>query len=245
MKARRPLLLGAGAALLAQWAPALAGISSRAARLIDVPTTIQSERGVLLTFDDGPHPRGTPAVLEALDRRRAPAVFFVSGEQALRHPRLVSEIAAAGHEIGVHGYRHQTRRQWSARLLSEDTLRALDALSRAVPTAPRLYRPPHGVLSSTGLRTVRSTGLMPLLWSKWGRDWERRATHRSIAQRVTDGIEAGDVVLLHDADHYAAPGSWRKTAASIALILELLDDAGLEPASVLSGTARTGLALTS
>ena len=54
----------------------------------------------------------------------ASAVFFVSGEQVERHPELVREIAAAGHELGLHGYRHQTRRQWSRALLADDTRRA-------------------------------------------------------------------------------------------------------------------------
>src|SRR5262249_25462908 len=161
-------------------------------------------------FDDGPHPEGTPAVLAALDRARAPAVFFVSGEQARRHPSLISEIVSAGHEVAVHGYRHRTRHQWSRRLLAEDTLRALDAISSASAPEPRLYRPPHGVFSLTGLRSVRDLGLSPLLWSKWGRDWEQRATARTIARRAAGGIIAGDVVLLHDADHYCAAGSWRK-----------------------------------
>jgi peptidoglycan/xylan/chitin deacetylase (PgdA/CDA1 family) len=56
--------------------------------VLGIPTRLPSDRGVLLSFDDGPHPQGTPAVLAALDRAGAPAVFFLSGEQAARHPRL-------------------------------------------------------------------------------------------------------------------------------------------------------------
>jgi len=67
-------------------------------------------------------------VLAGLARAGAPAVFFVVGEQVVRYPELVREIAAAGHEIGVHGYRHQTRREWTRGLLAGDTRRALDAV---------------------------------------------------------------------------------------------------------------------
>ena len=63
--------------------------------------------GVALTFDDGPHPEGTPAVLEALARAGARATFFVVGEQVQRRPALVAEIAAAGHVVALHGYRHR------------------------------------------------------------------------------------------------------------------------------------------
>ncbi len=184
---------------MGQWVPAVAAVLPRAGRALRIPVTLPSTCGVLLSFDDGPHPQGTPAVLAALDRAGAPAVFFISGEQAARYPQLVCEIAAQGHELGLHGYRHQTRRQWSRRLLAGDTRRALDAVSAAAGAVPRLYRPPHGVFTFTGLRLIRGLGLEPLLWSKWGRDWEGHANAATIADHATAGIRAGDVVLLHDA----------------------------------------------
>ena len=196
--------------------------------------TLPSEAGVLLSFDDGPHRGGTPAVLAELDRARAPAVFFVSGEQAARQPELVREIAAAGHELALHGYRHQTRRQWTSSLLADDTRRALDAIAAATGTMARLYRPPHGVFSLSGLRLIRGLGLVPLLWSKWGRDWERRATRDTIVEHATIGIRAGDVLLLHDADHYAATGSWQATVAALPEIIERIAGAGLRAAAVRS-----------
>ena len=232
MRSRAAVALGVGGALAAHWAPTPAALSPTAARLLRLRTTFPSERGVLLTFDDGPHPQGTPAVLSALDDAHAPAMFFVSGEQAARYGGLTAEIVAAGHEIGVHGFRHQTRRQWTRRLLVDDTKRALDAISSATATTPRFYRPPHGVFSLTGLRVIRQLRLAPMLWSKWGRDWEYRATSSTIARRATDGVKAGDVVLLHDADHYGAPSSWRETAGSLAPMLERVAAVGLEPASV-------------
>jgi peptidoglycan/xylan/chitin deacetylase (PgdA/CDA1 family) len=225
-----------------QWAPAPAAFLPPLARALAIPTTLRSDRGVLLSFDDGPHPQGTPAVLAELDRVRAPAVFFVSGEQAARHAELVREIAAAGHELAIHGYRHQTRRQCSRSLLADDTRRVLDTVSSVTGDVPRLYRPPHGVFSLTGLRLIRSLGLQPLLWSKWGRDWERRATASMIADRATAGIRAGDIVLLHDADHYAAHRSWLMTAAALTQILDRIAAVGLEAASVRA--VPEGLALT-
>jgi len=227
-----------------QWAPAAAAFLPPAARAFAIPTRLPSTRGVLLSFDDGPHPQGTPAVLAALDRAGVSAVFFVSGEQAKRRPGLVREVAAAGHELALHGYRHQTRRQWLRGLLAEDTRRALDALSGAAGAVPRLYRPPHGVFSLTGLRLVRRLALEPLLWSKWGRDWERDATASTIADAATDGLRAGDVVLLHDADHYGARGNWRATAAALPQIVERIAAAGLEATSVSTAPVPAWLALT-
>jgi peptidoglycan/xylan/chitin deacetylase (PgdA/CDA1 family) len=222
----RPLGVAAGAALAVQWSPATAVVLPAAARAFGIPTTVEGA-GVLLTFDDGPHPEGTPAVLDELDRLGASAVFFVSGEQVERYPELVKEIAAAGHDLGLHGFRHQARRQWSRGLLVDDTRRALDAVSAAGGIEPILYRPPRGVFSRAGLRLIRDLGLRPLLWSKWGRDWERGATPETIADRATAGLEGGDVVLLHDADHYSAPGSWRATTAALGPIAERIATLGL------------------
>lgn len=241
--ARRAIELAVGASLVAQWTPGLAAVRPRVARALGIPAMLPSRRGVLLSFDDGPHPRGTPAVLAELDRAGASALFFVSGEQASRYPTLVSEIAAAGHELGVHGFRHQTRRQWSRRLLADDTRRAVDAVASVTGTRPRLYRPPHGVFTVSGLRLIRSVGLRPLLWSRWGRDWERGATAATISNHVA-GLVAGDVVLLHDGDQYGARESWRATAAAVPLIVEQIAASGLQAAAVARGLAPEWLVLT-
>lgn len=200
---------------------------------------------MLLTFDDGPHPRGAPAVLAALERLRTPAVFFVTGENAARHPELVREIVAAGHEVGAHGFRHHTRLQWSSRLAGDDTRRSLDAVAHAAGLSPRIYRPPHGVFSVSGLRLIRKLGLEPLLWSRWGRDWERGASPQSIARHASLGLEAGDVLLLHDSDRYATRASWRATVAALPQIVENVARAGLAPAAVSPAAMPSGaLALT-
>ena len=225
---RRSLpLLGGGALVGAYWLPGTAALVPAAARCFGIPTRAAAGHGVVLTFDDGPHPCGTPAVLAELERSGAHAVFFVSGEQVARYPEIVRDVVASGNQLGLHGYRHQTRRQWTRRLFLDDTRRSIDALGVATGVVPRLYRPPHGVFSAAGLREVLRLGLEPLLWSTWGRDWEARATASSITRRATEGIEARDVILLHDADHYGAPGSWRRTVAALPRIFDTLDRAGL------------------
>ena len=231
MKGLRPLAVAAGGTVAAHWSPAAAAVLPGAAAFFGIPTTVAGN-GVLLTFDDGPHPDGTPAVLEELDRLGASAVFFVTGEQVERYPQLVRAVTAAGHELGLHGYRHQTRRQWNAKLLADDVRRAREAVEDAAGARPQLYRPPRGVFTLRGLRLIRELGLEPLLWSKWGRDWARRATPETITARATADLAPGDVLLLHDADHYSAPGSWRATAAALAPIAERIAEAGLRTASI-------------
>lgn len=179
--------------------------------------------GVALTFDDGPHREGTPAVLELLRAAGARATFFLVGEQVDRYAELAAEIAAGGHEIGLHGYAHRLLLRRTVGGLERDLDRGLDAIARATGQAPRCYRPPYGVFSAGALDLVRRRGWQPVLWSKWGRDWTRRATAETITRNAVRGLAAGDIVLLHDADHYSAPGSWRKTVAALPRVLEAAD----------------------
>ncbi|MCY7303445.1 MAG: polysaccharide deacetylase family protein, partial [Thermoleophilia bacterium] len=214
MQASLPLV-GIGSLVGAYWLPGAAAVAPPAARCFAIPTRAPRGEGVVITFDDGPHPRGTPAILSELERSSAHAVFFVSGEQVERYPSVLRDVVASGHELGLHGYRHQTRLQWTRRLFVDDARRSIDAVGVATGLLPTLYRPPHGVFSVAGLREVSRVGLEPLLWSRWARDWEARATPASIVRRATASIAARDVILLHDADHYGAAESWRRTAAAL------------------------------
>lgn len=200
--------------------------------MLDVQLRDEGNDGVVLTFDDGPHPQGTPAVLETLREAGATATFFLAGEQVVRRPALAAEIVAAGHRVELHCHRHRNLLRLSVREFLDDAERARAAIEEATGQEVADYRPPYGIFSAATLRAVRRRGWRPVLWSRWGRDWSRRATAESIARRASFGIEAGDVVLLHDADYYSARGSWARTAAALPLILAELDRRGLKSMSL-------------
>ena len=223
-----------GAAAAAAWTlPAAAPVVPAVARGLRVPRTIDAPGGIALTFDDGPHPQGTPAVLEALDREGAKATFFVVGEQVERSPALAAEIVAAGHAIALHGHRHRCLLRVSPRALNSDFDHVAAVVADATGLAPELYRPPYGIFSPAGVALARRRGWGLLLWSRWGRDWAARATPGTIAAKTTSGgLAAGDVLLLHDADTYSAPGSWRRTTGALPRILEAVQAAGLRPVTL-------------
>jgi peptidoglycan/xylan/chitin deacetylase (PgdA/CDA1 family) len=189
--------------------------------------------GVVLTFDDGPHPEGTPAILSALGDARA--VFFLVGQQVERYPELAAEIAAAGHEIALHGHRHFNQMRVTPWTLSDDLRRGADAIADATGREPTLYRPPYGIFTPAGLALARGNGWTPLLWSKWGRDWRARTDGAEVARLATRDLSAGDVILLHDADWYSERGSHRHTAAALPRILAEIERRGLYP----TGSAST------
>jgi peptidoglycan/xylan/chitin deacetylase (PgdA/CDA1 family) len=218
---------GIAAAAVAYAGPALAPVVPPVGRALGVLLREEGEEGVAITFDDGPHPQGTPAVLEILREAGALATFFLAGEQVVRRPALAAEIVAAGHRVELHCFRHRNQLRLGARALLADAERARAAIEEASGQEVLDYRPPYGIFSAVGLRAIRARGWRPVLWSLWGRDWDRRATPSSIARRASAGARAGDVLLLHDADHYSARDSWVRTAAALPMILEDLGELGL------------------
>ncbi len=125
--------------------PALAGEYRMLRGPLGIEDRTASGAGYALTFDDGPHREGTPAVLEILARERVQATFFLVGEQVLRNPTLAAEIVAAGHGIGLHCHRHRNLLRLTPRQVREDILRALGVIEETTGRSPVLYRPPYGV----------------------------------------------------------------------------------------------------
>jgi len=221
-------------ALAAAWsAPALAPTIAPLCGALGVRRRVDGEdAAVHLTFDDGPHPEATPAVLEALAARRATATFFLVGEQVERYPALAREIVAEGHVVALHGQWHRSQLRLPPRALADELRRATDVIGSATGALAPLYRPPYGILSAAGVALARRRGEVIWLWSRWGRDWRADATADSVAGLATRQLIAGDVILLHDADHYGDPGCWRATAGALPLILDAIEERGYETAEL-------------
>jgi peptidoglycan/xylan/chitin deacetylase (PgdA/CDA1 family) len=219
-------LIAAGAAT---WtAPALAPLWPGLRGALRIPGSIDDRAVVCLTFDDGPHRRGTPAIVDQLDRAGVRATFFVVGEQVRNAPSLVAELAAAGHAVELHGDTHRNHLRLSPAAVADDLRRGADAIATVTGRPPRLHRPPYGIYSAGSLAVARRLGLAPLLWSRWGRDWRHDATPDGIARLVSADPRGGDVLLLHDSDAYGASGSWRATTAALPRVLETVARHGLD-----------------
>jgi peptidoglycan/xylan/chitin deacetylase (PgdA/CDA1 family) len=226
-------LAGAGVAAAVGYALPALGFHLRGLRgPLGIEDRTASGEGYALTFDDGPHAQGTPATLEILAAARVRATFFLVGEQVQRNPGLAQEIVAAGHQVGLHCHRHRNLLRLTPWQVREDIARAQTIIEDASGRASTLYRPPYGIFNAAALAIARGRGWRALLWSHWGRDWDFHASADSIASLVTDGAGAGSVLLLHDADDYSAPSSWRRTVAALPRVLETLAQRGLRPVAL-------------
>ena len=216
------------ALVAAQLLPSLLGIPG-AARLIPGAAARGRTGHVAVTFDDGPHPDGTQAVLEQLRWHGVRATFFVLGDQLHRYPDIGRRIVGEGHEIAVHGWNHRPLPFRAPFVIARELVDTCDLIYSTTSALPRWYRPPYGVATTTALAAAVRLGLRPVWWTRWGKDWTRGATAASISAAVVGrtagrGLHGGDTVLLHDSDRYGTPGSWRATVQALPSILAQISD---------------------
>jgi peptidoglycan-N-acetylglucosamine deacetylase len=183
---------------------------------------------VALTFDDGPDPQSTPQFLRLLEARGIRVTFFMLGRMLARSPGLAKEMAAAGHELAVHGWAHRPLLLRGHRATFDDLARARDAMAETVGDVPRLFRPPYGVMTASAHLACRRLGLRPMLWTAWGEDWRSRATPRTVHETVTRDLRGGGTILLHDSDCTSASGSWRSTIGALPALLDFCEERGLQ-----------------
>jgi peptidoglycan/xylan/chitin deacetylase (PgdA/CDA1 family) len=227
---RRRLLAGGGlvaGAALAHAAPSVTTWRDLRCALTPRLSGIGEPGHVALTFDDGPDPASTPAILDGLDRLGWHATFFLLGSMVRRSPALAREMADRGHEVGVHGDEHRSQVRRSPMAVSADVARCRDLIADATGTEPYWFRPPYGVLSGGSLAAARHLGLRTVLWTTWGRDWRGEATPATVVADVAGGLRPGATVLLHDSDCTSAPGSWKSTLGALPGLADLFTSLGL------------------
>jgi peptidoglycan/xylan/chitin deacetylase (PgdA/CDA1 family) len=160
----------------------------------------EGSRQLALTFDDGPNDPWTPRLLDVLDRHRTRATFFLIGRYVAQRPDIAREISSAGHVIGNHTYDHPNLIFVRRSEVESQVRRCAEVLQQTVGTHSSLFRPPYGGRTPQALRAVRRCGLVPVLWSVSGRDWEAKSA-AEIENKVMGSVEGGDVILLHDGGH--------------------------------------------
>jgi peptidoglycan/xylan/chitin deacetylase (PgdA/CDA1 family) len=158
-----------------------------------------SEKAVALTFDDGPDPATTPAVLASLDKHDVKATFFVVGNRAEANPKLLKKIVTAGHELGNHSYSHKDFNKVDGAGIRSEIVRTNEIIEKLTGQKAILFRPPGGYLSNEMIRITQEEKVKVAYWS-WetdSKDWRNRNS-QYIADYVTDHIAPGQIIILHD-----------------------------------------------
>jgi peptidoglycan/xylan/chitin deacetylase (PgdA/CDA1 family) len=153
---------------------------------------------VALTFDDGPDPVVTPAVLGLLEQAGARATFFCVGQRAEAHPEVMAAIRARGHGVENHSYSHPNGFALRGPVgLSREIRRAQEAIERVGGGRPRLFRAPAGIQNPWLAPALASAGLRLVSWTRRGYDTVSHDGAR-VAARLGRGLRARDILLLHD-----------------------------------------------
>jgi peptidoglycan/xylan/chitin deacetylase (PgdA/CDA1 family) len=187
-------------------------------------------RNVYLTFDDGPHPRNTPHLLDVLDHVNVVASFFVVTEYARKHPSLTREILERGHTLGSHGYSHRHLFLRDSATLRREVVRAVDDLEQIVNRTISFFRPPYGVRTPELYRVLQQQGLRPIFWDVITYDWRNPSPHQ-IAVRAAKAARPGSIILLHDGG-----GSRPSTITAVPELVERLRAQSLSVAGLATQT---------
>jgi len=151
---------------------------------------------VYVTFDDGPSPLYTEAVLRVLARHRAKATFFVVGRFAAQFPWLVRDEIAAGHAVGNHSWTHPRLPTLSRAAVGVQLSRTQE-LIRTLGAPDRCFRPPFGQTSRDVLSVAASLNLHQYLWTTESKDWTHATTAADLDKALA-GLTRGAVVAHHD-----------------------------------------------
>ena len=193
------------------------------------------EKFVALTYDDGPNPPHTQALLEMLKEHEVKATFFLKGRNIEAFPELVRAVAEAGHEIGNHSYSHRPMFSFGKEEMREEVVRTNLLIENVLGYQPVLFRPPYGAQGPGLKRALDELGMISIIMSDHGTDWEV-TDPRLIAESVLESIAPGSIVLLHDGhgdvDDPLAQDSRAATVVATGMIIEALKDEGYQFATV-------------
>ena len=159
----------------------------------------ESRREIAVTFDDGPHPKDTPQVLEKLAKHNILATFFLVGRYVEQYPALVKQIHQSGHQLGIHGFRHRPFSLEKPSTLQIQLERTRDAIANICGISPETIkdlRPPYGAFTSTTARRLTEWGYRLVLWNNMPPHWMQPVSW-TISQ-ILDQVHPGSIIVLHD-----------------------------------------------
>ena len=150
------------------------------------------QKELFLTFDDGPHPTITPAVLNLLKQYEAKATFFCIGDRVKRYPEVYKQILAEGHAVGNHTQHHLNG--W--KVSDEDYLK--DVKEADVYIDSTLFRPPYGRIRKVQSKRIIAEGKGIVMWTILSGDYSKKLSPQDVANRVSIPFEKGAIYLFHD-----------------------------------------------
>ena len=179
-------------------APAAASKAEPASKLFYTQFHIKTN-ALAMTFDDGPHPKNTPRLLDMLKERNIKATFFLIGKNVKANPEIVQRIVAEGHEIANHTWDHKMLRSMGPEKINEELQSTQDAIVEACGITPKLYRPPFGAVTTKQEKAIMEKFNYPAInWEVDTNDWKAPRSIAKVHDTVLRDAHAGSIILCHD-----------------------------------------------
>ncbi len=176
---------------------------------------------VALTFDDGPDPVITPAIVKVLDKYQVKGSFFFMGEEIPSNKKAVAAVHDSGHLILNHSYSHKELTKLSADKLLVEIEHTNELIRELTGCTPAIIRPPYGTLDEKTLEELSKAGMTSVLWSLDSLDWSLR-DRNYIVKNVLDNVRPGEIILMH------SNGDKSETLAALPTIIEGLRQRGYD-----------------
>lgn len=152
---------------------------------------------IVLTFDDGPHPKQTRQILDVLDRYGIKATFFVIGVNVKNYPGIIAEVQARGHEIANHTTTHSHASRLDMNALQKEIKECDNAVYEQIGKHCKYFRPPEGAMTDSMRQVVKELGYTSVFWTLDTRDWAHTPPDQ-ISDYIIQNAKNGDIILMHD-----------------------------------------------
>lgn len=199
----------------------------------------KNQKIIVITFDDGPHEKFTPQILDILKENDAKATFFVMGKKVEYYPDIVKRMIDEGHEIGNHTYNHINVSKYSKSKVEEEILKSQEAIYNLTGKKPSLFRPPYRGMNQNTVNLVNELNLKMVLWCKTidVRDWANPGVY-NITNPLLTKIQNGDIILLHDYNN-RSKATTSQTVQALRIVIPELKKRGYEFVTVSELIKRT------
>ena len=191
----------------------------------------KSSDKIALTFDDGPHPKFTPRILDVLAEFNAKATFFITGRNISANKGIAEEIIKRGHILGNHTYNHPRAYFIGRGKLFDEISRTKDLIEDISVKPNRYFRPPYGIITPSMLSVCARLELSIVLWDSNSKDY-RREKADTILDRIYKGLKPGSIILFHDRNFADESLDYTNTISALKSFLEKIILKGLKPVTI-------------
>lgn len=192
---------------------------------------LHDSESIAITFDDGPHPKYTPMILNILEKKGGSGTFFATGNNISKNRKLTREIAEKGYLLGNHTYSHLNALFTSRGKLHDEILRTKELIEDITGKPNHYFRPPYGVITPSLLSICRRLEMSVVLWNLNTKDF-RREPHERIIKRVSMGIKAGAIILFHECHFRDDARDYSESIKAVKIVLDEIILKNLKPVTV-------------